>query len=484
MARSRTEQLLSILTEGELDALKQELAHAGRDRLVRLLASLMTNEKSEDERKEEQFIALFGRAWTKKEDYLLRNELRLLSEHIYDLIAHQENDQTLKHDTGWRDLMLLRGLLKRRAFKPFEILYKRLSQNTLERHDYRTAWRLNEVLFDYLMRYREITPEGMERTREVLLENLDHLKRTYRNDIAENQHRRVVAEQNLKVMGRGTELTTVDLDTDLSKHDTPYARFHDALSHAHASRGEERINNARQAVQEITPVAEHFPSKTMFGYAIYASTLYASHRYEEAERVFNEGIEFTHEHGIAPSPEMLFNYAGTLMRLGRYVDVLGLLDEYHTEFASRPKLQFRSECFRCFCHIFLNNPAKAFEAIPSDLQQRPESEHNYFRFIYVILPYLNDDPEGALREARNFLVYFNRHKEKLQFPQEKRMATLYKGFYTTIYNEVDEEKQRRGLIKVKEEIEKFAEEETNYRDYLYVKWLQDEIEKRLRGLYL
>ncbi|MCB0713587.1 MAG: hypothetical protein KDD67_14765 [Ignavibacteriae bacterium] len=476
----RAQQLLSLLSEDEIAEIRIGIELSERRSLCALFEQLVEGE-SESVENPQLFSLVFGRKWSKKEDYLLRNELRLLSERCYELIARRENRRDLEREPGRHNLMLLRGLLNRQAFKVFENLYGKFREDALNRLDYGTVRRLNEVWFDYMVRYREITPAGMQETRELLLENLDHLKRTYRNDISENQHRRVVVEQNLLVMGQETELTEIGLDLDFSNHDIELARFHDAISRAHASRGEERIAHARQGFEEIRPVADKLPAKALFGYAILASVLYAEFFYEEAESTFNEGLAFARQHSLDPPPEMLFNYAGTLMRRESYQNVLDLLDEYHAEFEARPKLRFRSECFRCFCHIFLGDSVKAFEAIPPDLGQRAESEHNYFRFIYLILPYMNDDPEGALREVRNFIVYFNRNKEKLQFPQEKRMATLYRAFYSTIYNEVDEEKQRKELKKIQKDVQEFVESEQEYRDYLYVRWLLGEIDRRVKG---
>ncbi len=473
----RAEQLLALLGEDEIAEIRGEIAAMERPSLLNLYELLVAT-RGEERENEALFAAAFGREWSGKEDYLLRNELRLLSERCYGLIARRENERDMERHRGRYERMLLRGLLERRAFKVFEHLCGKFCEGALRRLDYATAFRLNEIRFDYLIRYREITPEGMERTREILLENLEYLKRAYRNDLSENQHQRVVTEQNLLAMGRTTETTGIGPDFDFSDHETPLSRFHDRISLAHTSRGEDRVEYARDAFREIEPAAEYLPAKALFGYAILASALYVDLRYEEAIEVFSDGLEFARHHALDPPPEMLFNYAGTLMRTGSYDQVLDLLDRYHAEFASRPKLRFRSECFRCFCHIFLGDPTAAFQAIPPDIGRRAESEHNYFRFIYLILPYLNDDPEGALREARNFLVYFNRNRERLQFPQEKKMAMLYRSFYSVIYNEPDPQRQRKGLARIRREISTFVENEPEYRDYLYVKWLDEEIAKR------
>lgn len=480
MSRPRAEQLLDILTLDERRELAEGIAASGRESLGRLHSFMLQSvEREEEPRKEELFEVTFDRPWSKQEDYLLRNELRLLTGRICDLISRREDEEDARKRPGRNDPVFLRGLLRRRAFRPFESLYRKLRDEALERHDYRTAHRLNDVWFEYLIHYCEVTPERMAEAREVLMESLGNLKKAFRNDIAENQHRRVVCERNLQAMGLETSITEIGPDGDLTEHDTPFARYYDAISQAHSAASEERIAHALHALKEIEPVREFFPERVAFGHAIAGSTLFIERRYAEAAGQFEEGIRFVRERGILPPLEMLFNYASTLMRLGAYAKVLDLLDEYDREFESRPKLHFRLECFRCFCHIFMGEPAKAYESIPLDIQQRPESEYHYFRFIYLILPYLNNDPEGALREARNFLVYFNRHREKLLFVKEKELATLYRRFYATIYNEVDRTRQMKELKKISNGIDAFLDRSPEYVDYLYVTWLREEVVKRI-----
>lgn len=485
MSRPRAEQLIEVLTEEEVRELSAEIERSGRESLRRLHIALQEStgeeEKGEKGEKETIFAQTFGRPWSKNEDYLLRNELRLLTEKVYELIIRREEEEEQRDRPGKNDPVLLRGLLHRRAFRPFESLYKKLHNEALQRHDYRTAHLLNEVWFEYLIHYCEVTPERMREAHQILTESLSNLKRTYRADVAENQHRRTVCEQNLLAMGFEITRTHIGPDGDLADHDTPLARYYDEVSKAHSAQGEERIAHAFNALQEVESIREIFPQRAAFGYGIAGSILFVERRYSEAAEQFEAGIRFAAEHKILPPLEMLFNYASTLMRLSAYRNVLDLLDEYGQEFQTRPKLLFRLECFRCFCHIFMEEPEKAFAAIPPDIQQRPESEYHYFRFIYLILPYLKDDPEGALRESRNFLVYFNRHKEKLLFLKEKQIASLYREFYGAIYNEVDTNKRKKVLGKILNGIDAFLAQAPEYTDYLYIRWLQEEAQKRMEG---
>ncbi len=479
--KRRVDQLLEGLTAEERTQLVAEIAGTERETLIALCALKCEAIEAGDNlpTKEELFASVYDRDWSKKEDYLLRNEERLLTERIYELVAATHNRVNRLGDPGRHDLMLLKGLLSRGLTRAFDSLARKLYGEAIERRDYRGARRINEIRLDFMLRYREITPEGMLETNELLVENLHHIKATYRQGIAENQHRRIVVGENLKAMKQEAPMIPVGEDLDFTDVDDLLARYQDALSRAHAAPSEEKPEHAQAALALIAPVAEKRAPLAMYAHAIFASTLYLNGRYEEACDAFDEGITFAREQKIEASPEMIFNYAGALMRRERFSDVLALLKRYSGPIEARPKLQFRSECLRSFCYIHLGDADAVYASIPGDLKQRPEAEHNYFRFIMVILPYLRDDPESAIREARNLTVYFSRNKSGLQYPHEGEMARVYHRFYKTIYNEPDPELQRPGLEALATDLERFAENYPGYRDYMYVGWVRGRIEERV-----
>ena len=485
MGRPRADILLHALDDEEIGLLRDDIGHSGRKGLDTLLSFLLDRNAGgawDQDDRAAMFRNVFDRPYTEGEDYLLRNELRLLSERIYDLIAQREHRAALERTEGIRAVALLRGLARRKEYGAFESLYRRFLAQAIEALDLRTALELNDLYVNYLIHYHEITPERMRQVREVLLENLVMIKKIYRRDVSLNQHLRIVCAQNLRVMGSDSDTTTIGLDVDLSESDTPLALFYDHLSHAHLSSGNERIDHACKAVEAIAPIRSLFNDRAILGDAILSSAYLAEGRYREARDSFQEAIDFARREGIDPPIEMLFNYVSTLMRLDDFQKALELLDRYAQALAERPQIRFRAESLRCFCHIFQNEPIKALESIPPDLGQRPESEHNYFRFIYLIIPYLRNEPEDALREARNFLGYFNRHERRLQFPQEKKIATMFRSFYNAVYTLTDPDRRRKGIRRVLDDITAFVKANPGYRDYLYLRWLEREGRRMGAGL--
>lgn len=479
---SRAERLLASLSAAELRQLDDAIAQAKRPATKTLHALLRQHQQQPTEEpanKEWLFHQLFHRDWSRKEDYLLRNELRLLSEKIQGMMVQWEQEREARQSPSLRDQFLLRALLHRRLLTEFEEELPGAYADAIERLDYTNARAINNLRYEYLMLYCEITPERMEQAHHTMEENLSNLKHTYRSEVAINQHNRVVCEQTLGAMGKQLPPTTVGADADIAGISTPFIAFYEHASHAHQASGEARVDFARQAANQIATVAQQFPDHTVWGFTILASSLLAERRYSEAKEAFESALEFIQTHRRPIPPDMLFNYASTLMKLREFAAVLGLIEKYQAIIRERPKVHFRFESLRCFCHIFLRQPDEALQAIPPAITQRPESEYQYFRFLYLIIPYLRDDLESAIREARNFNDYFTRHKDALLHPKEKEVVALFRAFFVALADSTDRQSLKIELDAVTQQLRLFTERFPEYRDYLYLLWLQEEIAGKL-----
>lgn len=482
---SRAERFLASLSAAELRQLDDAIDAVKRPATKALYAALkQLRKKEEPADKEHLFQQLFGRQWSRKEDYLLRNELRLLSEKIQEMLVQWEQERELRRRPSLRDQFLLRALLHRRLLPEFEEELPRAYSEAIQRLDYANARLINDLRHEHLMLFCEITPERMEQAHQTMVENLSNLKRIYRSEVAINQHNRVACEQTLRAMGKPMPTTTVGSDDDFGDTSTPFIEFYEQASRAHQSLGEARVEHARNAATQIGMVATIFPDHTVWGFAILASSLLVEQRYSEANGVFQSALEFIQANRLSPPPDMLFNYASTLMKLQEFERVLALIQEYSAIIKERPKVYFRFEVLRCFCHIFLRQPDQAFAAIPPAITQRPESEYQYFRFLYLIIPYLRGDLDSAIRETRNFNDYFTRHKDALLYPKEKEVVALFRAFFVAIADSTDKRMLHGALTNIQHQMQGAAERSPEYSGYLYLRWLQEEIERVMKvGLH-
>lgn len=114
---------LSPTETKELDEIIAKHKRAGIKKLYTALKKYRSGKKDPD--KEHLFKETFGKAYTKDQDYLLRNELRILGEITKDLMVNKGLEFALKHNEHLRNYWYLRGLADRKLYDLFDVEYQK-----------------------------------------------------------------------------------------------------------------------------------------------------------------------------------------------------------------------------------------------------------------------------------------------------------------------------------------------------------------------
>lgn len=475
----KAETLIANLTDAERKRLTLVMKSHKRDslrQLFRYLVKVALNEGAFD--KDKAFRTAFGRVYSADEDYLLRNELRLLVSEIHNFMREEELQQECESNTNFNDTLLLNSLLKHRCFDELERLFPKAFASSLERLNFEQARRQSDIYFKYLIFYRPITPDTLEEGRGLMAEQMRILKILYRTGALLNQNNRATCEAMLAMMNRPVEvLVNPVLDTDFSNAETPFIRFMEAIFNAQLESDlDRRIVLARTAVESISQVQKIYPMEKLLALGTLATLYYIKDQYVAAREIFEQTIAYAHEANLPATinrVELLHNYVGTLMRLGDYNKALEVMDEYRELIAKHEKLVLRFDGLRCFCYIFLRRPAEAFAAVPSSSTYHLDYEHLYFRFIYAVIPYLNGDVETAHRESVNLEDYFHRHEQTSLFPEQRYAATALRKFYAALLSSPDS--IARKLQRLGDELEAKSATSQGKNDTFVLVWLRHEI---------
>ncbi len=476
MSIYKVQKFLATLTPDELLELDDRIAVQKREpqrRLYKLLREQANKPKELDKAK--VFEQIHQKEYTEADDAMFRNEMRLLLEKVQTYLIEREALNALDVK-GQKDLLHLDMLLKRGLHAELESQYKKLYKAAAERLDHYHAHRMNRVYYTYLMLHKEITPDLMMETRELLLKDIVALKQWYRTAIATHQQGRVAIDATLKILHRPTNEVHIGYDTDLEQINNPLITFYEEVSKAGITTGEMKIAHATTAYKSIKQVADHFPEKVMDSLAILGGAYFQNRQTKEAVHYLKEAIDFSAEKKLTIRLDILFNYASILMKLEDYKGVIQLIDDHEQAIAANPKVKFRFECLHCFCHIFQGDDAAVLTVISDTPGKRPQSEYQYFRFIYTILPYLRSDYEGGYREAVNYVSYFNRKKGEIQFPQEKELALLFKRFYAILLAHPKKVDQQAQWPELQAALKEFVQQYPQYAEVQYVAWLKRQME--------
>ncbi len=476
MAQLRSEKLLAALSPIEMRLVAKRIAE-GKRASLKVLFSLVRKAlgAGRELEKEDVFRAVFGRPYTDAEDYLLRNESRLLVLKAQEVLAEQRHMHDLREKTALYDIALLRSLLEKRLWTEFRSTYKKAMERALRDSDHYSAARMNELYFSCLMQQEGEFALYAE-ARELLEEHLVNLKKVYREEAAHNQNRRVVCEHLMRSSNSEADVpvTTVGSDTEFGQATTPLVRFFEAQARAFRSAGEQSIVHAHEAVESLMELdSTRFYAELVVALGNLGLSYYLAQRFEEARPWYEKALETTAKAGRPADIAVVFNYVCTLVKLGEYRMVLDIIERHRTAIESAPRVRFRFECFRSFSHIFLREPDAAFESIPPSITQRPESEYHYFRFALLVIPYLRGDTDDALRETINFAKYFHRSKGKIGLPNELDLVALFRRFFTAVQMPHSAQRTRAGQ-RLQDMQREFSEQYPEYVDFLPLLWLKAE----------
>ena len=430
--------------------------------------------------KEKIYPLLYGKPYVKKSDYLLRNEIRLLREQLFRFFVQKRMERERKLESGQYELALLKGLLDRELFAEFEFQYRNARAQAIKLRRYEVAREMGRLYFYYVMQHKEMKPELLEDLNEVLLENRDLSKQYYRKQLAINQQAQAAIVSISRFWQKEMPAIEVGADTDFEGIEEPLTLFYEAMAQANLSLDpKEKVQWGKAAVIAAEQVKETHPQTFIDALGLLALSHFVLREYEVARGRYREAQEFATARKMKLRIEVLFNYCSTLIKLGEYKEAISLIEERLTEIRSNPRVRFRFECLHCFCYVFLGDEKTARELLPAQIQTRAQSEYQYFRFIYCILPYLRGDYEDGLRETVNFAGYFNRHQDSLIFGKEKEMVMMLKRFYQALLAQTGKVDLQERLQPLLAELEGFREANPAYRDYLYVVWLDRVIEELL-----
>lgn len=480
MAQPRIEKYLLALSKAEMHHLEESIAVGKRESLKVLLKVLISAaKKHKDVDKRVVFKRIFGRPYSEKEDYLLRNEYRLLVNKVQEVLAEAAQLRECRENTAVFDVALLRGLMKKQLWLEFEGAYKKTVERARKQHDYKTLCQLHDIYFAYLMSQKEGQYNVFAESHAVLLQQLEYYKLQYCTEVAHNQSRRVVCEHLMRVTNTSADIddTHIGIDTAFGNIKSPLINFFEAKARTFCATGQERIRHAHTAVDNLMALhSERFRVEQAVALANLGLAYYLNLQFGEARQYYQQAIDYAQSNKQPIDIALIFNYVSCLMKLKEYREALVAMEQYRLSIEKAPHLLFRFECFRSFSHIFLHEPEEAFSSIPATLAQRPEAEHHYFRFALLIIPYLRGDAEDALRESTNFAKYFHRNKEKIGLPHELVVVTMYKRFFTAVLAPAGSKKKRmlQQLVAMQQE---FAENHAAYVDYLPFVWLREKTEQ-------
>ncbi len=426
---NRAVELVALLSSNEKKVFSLELEAGKRVSLAFLFAgicSLLKSKKNSVLDKDLLYRLTFDEPYTKEKDYLLRNELRLLSKALHKFLSLDQAKKNIHNNSLEERRHFLQSLLARKAHGLFEREWEKVAIDAEGQLEFQIATEVRKMAILQWIENHQATIENYERLLLLLDGFQESLKQHFRHQHLFGKHRQAFTERTLQALGKPVDISPfedVKFSPGKSIPDDAYANHLIALTESYRFRGIDKIEMLLKASEFVTQIQiKSFDKKGALSSINAGIALeYFLLRELEASLPFHQkALEFGSKLESTKLISFVFNYLSTLIRLERHEQAIELINEYGTVWQKLPRMRDRFLCLKAMCHVFENNPKAAETCIPEDRKAGGLDHYYYYRFIHIIVLYQHGKAELAMNEAENFehtVRYNDKDKDYLRLIQ-------------------------------------------------------------------
>lgn len=397
--------LIYTLNAREKKELESILKQKGRKSLVKLYQTLRKTPRNQL-KNEKVFEQTFDEPYSKKKDYLLRNELRLLTQETKRLLAREELLQSISISQAQESFWYLRGLRRRGEKELFTTEYDKAYKQAEEELNFHICAALRRMMVDQLQ--EDILQSQDFETLEQEINKLVTDSTTLANSlIATADYSRayitrlqMVVPTNRPIPDPTKFRFTENLE--LARKD-PYSNLLYYISQSYLHTGDERIKYLEEALNHLDACDQPEIDYARLSAACY-NTLSISYmekqQYKKATAYAKDAFERVFPNGYNPGI-LLANYLRCLTLDGKLDEGRKVFNQYGGHFKDI-----------AYYPIILSSLAE-LEALLGDMdealtlltQMQTKGIINYstYKLILICVYSRKEEYELALREVNNLL---------------------------------------------------------------------------------
>lgn len=424
-----------------------------------------------EEDKEVLFKKTFDRKYNISEDYLLRNELRLLNNELEKFIIQTDALQSSKPDLS---------ILHRAYESGNESLFQNYLSDILsvanQQQDYDVIEALYELNGKFIARYKEVSLHNYNRLLDDLKNEQIALYSLFEEKLSENRLRQHFAIRVLQQLGEKNEQEYAEI-SQLSESAKLIINYNNLIADSYLQNGEEKIKTLLTALELYPNVAKIRLEKQADSIKILGNVAieyFLNQQYETAHKYYQEALGAMNETNL--NIELLFNYCINALTIDRFDIFIEVYERYQKQITGNNKLKYRFQYFTAMAYLFENKPKIAFTFLDHDISKRPETEYYFYRMVYAMVYFQLGDFDMANRELENILQSFRSRKPNTQ--QDKTLVKIMQRLIITVVNRNNKQLFQSELAKLKQQTEAAATEVSNFSQTIY-RWIHLRIKEML-----
>lgn len=408
--KNKAQYLVNLLSVEEAKQFSKHLLKLKRKSLLLLFRKLAKSEQPDGTiDKGLLFKAIFGIPHTKQKDYLLRNQLRLLTNELVHFAGLTTLHQKMKAEPDFQYLHYVMWLLKKPSNELGQKESAELIKNYAAINDYRSISDLYKAQIDPFIYQREATVQNYEQLLSLIQQFYKAEMKDYMCRVMEVKMKEAFADRTLHTLNNSYPITDkpipIPQPAAIIEEDN-YLRFIENVCASYRQNGNEKICSLQKALKLCDTISrrgfERNHTRSSLS-ALIALEYFLAGQYYKAIPFHKKALETTEGLSNQNIITYAFNYLSTMMRIEAYDQAIEIIHQYRPIWEHMPRVKDRFICMQAMYYVFSNNPTSALQCIPQKRKQSGLDHYYYYRFIHLIIQFQFNNLLTAISEVESFI---------------------------------------------------------------------------------
>lgn len=465
-----------IALNGTRLSLVEKYLKSDKRKTLLLLFQLIKKAEGEIIDKEILFYKLFKKKYSAANDYILRNEMRLLVEKIESTVILFQLEKQLESDEFFKLQQQLQLYKSLDLFDIYEEKWKEAKLIAQQQFQYQEIIKLNADFFEYAQFHIRSYKNRSQLYEQLMEENIQNtnffLAKQYAfNNFIEGNTNKLRLEFQIP---QTHHIPIEKANITLSKYSTQLNQYYILVGKwfPEQSKGQTHLLlEALDALQQCTPKNEIYHQEYLRVLYLIATDYSMSAAFDKADTYFEKIMEILSVNANINKPYYLYNYAVNLTKLDNYNKAINVIDNVEKDISSTNVfLKEKYQLLKIICYVFTKNTEKLKSTIPTDFSELLPEYRVYYRFVNAIYYIIKNEFAVASEEINNML------RSKLINEIDIHFLSVAK-FYKTVLNETIKEDtihlSGEALLKIKQLADEIDNTEMSVViNYMPYKWLK------------
>lgn len=403
------------------------------------LYTLITKAKNEQQlQKELLFKKLFAKNYSDKNDYLWRNEIRVLKEVLEAFLISKEHEYISDNNEAYNQWLLIQSYDRMKYIHGISEQHKNLMN---ERHEYASYNYTLDAQFILLQNLHHITPDVAKRM-EVYPGYIEACKESLKDSFAASSARinLSISLFNWLNLAHNSGVFTPQIDSYFTGNlnENHASIFYNNFGKTYNSEFNSKLEEFDKAIKAIEILAQKnklFSANSAIIQMALGKELSANGYFAKAHEIFSKVKPIIDKDLPVHRTVFYVNYVINLVKNKLYKEALHTLEhEFNTDNELYENMLLQS---RLLCYLYLKDTDNLSKYISYDLDAAPFPQNYMLKVIKSAYFYLLQEHDTALNII-NSLIQPKYAKGVMKYYQP--IALLYKKLYTISQNRILQKK--------------------------------------------